>query len=165
MLEHVPPRCKGRREPAFVLSCQKLFSSAFNPDQAWCLETRSQARTWGASPRSPSPPSEGVGVNTHTPIRHTQDGAHKTKRVLKLLAVLLPSAALAAYLRRFYFAREFFVFVVLAALLVFAGATLVAIGLLLQEGKRSVVRYIRKSNLSIARQPEIRSPVVGGSDR
>jgi hypothetical protein len=85
--------------------------------------------------------------------------------VLKLLAVLLPSAALAAYLRRFYFAREFFVFVVLAALLVFAGATLVAIGLLLQEGKRSVVRYIRKSNLSIARQPEIRSPVVGGSDR
>ena len=93
-------------------------------------------------------------MHTQEPVRRKQERAHKIKRVLRLLAVLLSAAALVAYLQKFYFARELFLFFVLAASLVFVGASLAVLGIVIQEGERSLLRYIRKANSRIARPQE-----------
>lgn len=93
-------------------------------------------------------------MHTHEPVWRRQERARKIKRVLTLLAVVLPAAALAAYLQSFYFARELLVFVALAASLVFVGASLAVLGIVIQEGERSLLRYIHKTTSGIARQQE-----------
>ena len=53
------------------------------------------------------------------------------------------------FLQRFYFVRELFVFVVVAALLVFLGANFVLLGILLQEAARGIARHVPKAQTRV----------------
>ena len=68
---------------------------------------------------------------------------------------VLVGVAISNFLEHFCLVRELLVFVGIAALLVFVGANLVLIGMLVREAARGVVRYGRRTRVRITPQEQL----------
>lgn len=85
-----------------------------------------------------------VGMNEIPPIRE--------RSKLALLAIALSSMAAGVLFERFYFVREWLLFVVFAALLVFLTVNLALLGIVVHAAVRSVLSFLRTAKTEIVQQ-------------
>jgi hypothetical protein len=94
-----------------------------------------------------------------------------TRRVIVLLVVVVLGIGAGVFFGKFYFVRELFLFVAIAALLAFFAANLLVLGIVFQTAGRSIVQSVRNrrakpvAEVNAERQPRpfLGSPTVGRS--
>jgi hypothetical protein len=93
-------------------------------------------------------------VKVQHQVRRNGQRASGARRAITSLAIVALSIAAGVFFGKFYFVRELLLFVIIAAFLVFFGATVALLGILCHAAGRRIFQFVRRAKPEIAAQGE-----------